>query len=114
MTREETETERERRRGGFRERMWRDECAQCLLAAGWGVGGVGGVSTAALTSDEAVSLTNTHCLNRKDGWENGKVRAVGPAALHRKYRIAADLSLTHTHTHTHTHTQILYTHANTA
>lgn len=83
-----------------------------MLGVCWLVGrGFPQLCTAALTNQrlyEPISLTNTHCLNRKDGWENGKVRAVSPASLHRKYRTATDLGLTlspTTHTHTHTHAQ---------
>lgn len=65
--------------------------------------------TASLTNNrlyETISLTNTHCLNRKIDGKNGKVRADSSAAFHRKYRTATDLNLTLSSlTHTDIHRQ---------
>ena len=73
----------EREKGwGFGGRTCGDKCAQCLLACGMG-----------FPQLCMALLTNTHCLSRENGWENGKVRAVSPALLNSSVVSVANVSV---------------------
>lgn len=100
-----------------------DVLGACWLG-GWGFPRLCLAAPTVSQLHEDVSLTNTHCLNRKDGWVNGKVRAVSFAEIHRKYSTQRERDIANTCKPSISktyctvlkniiHTAVIYTHTHT-